>query len=266
MHSSATQITRTDSPLAPRVQDGRKKESKKTVAIGDTHGRNLWEKIIEQESDADKIIFIGDYWDSFDISYVEQRKNFIKILDFKEDNPERVVLLIGNHDYHYLPYTSGRYSGYQHIHAVDIGELVGDAVGRGLMNMAYAEQGYIFTHAGTTNTWLEENNLRQRPSEINELFRINPGAFEFNQTDTTGCGNNRFQSPIWVRPPALVADFPEGCVQVVGHTQDEHVMFYHSGEPVKLIIIDAPGEYLIINNGEPEVGYVKNPSTTKIGV
>ena len=32
----------------------------KIVALGDTHGRYNWKDIVAKESDADKIVFIGD--------------------------------------------------------------------------------------------------------------------------------------------------------------------------------------------------------------
>ncbi|NBP57427.1 metallophosphoesterase, partial [bacterium] len=38
----------------------------KTIFIGDIHGRSIWKEIVEQEK-PDRVIFIGDYFDSFDI-------------------------------------------------------------------------------------------------------------------------------------------------------------------------------------------------------
>ena len=39
---------------------------KKTIIIGDIHGRDIWKNIVAQEQ-ADRVIFIGDYFDSFNI-------------------------------------------------------------------------------------------------------------------------------------------------------------------------------------------------------
>ena len=37
----------------------------KWIAIGDVHGRNTWQQIVNLEIDnVDKIIFVGDYFDS----------------------------------------------------------------------------------------------------------------------------------------------------------------------------------------------------------
>ena len=69
----------------------------KTVIIGDTHGRSIWKLIVNQEQDADRIIFIGDYFDSFEISGVEQIQNFKEIIEYKKTSGKEVIMLIGNH-------------------------------------------------------------------------------------------------------------------------------------------------------------------------
>jgi hypothetical protein len=38
--------------------------TKTHIFIGDIHGRDSWQKIVEQESQADIFIFYGDYFDS----------------------------------------------------------------------------------------------------------------------------------------------------------------------------------------------------------
>ena len=57
----------------------------KTIIIGDIHGRSVWKQIVEKEQDAHKIVFLGDYFDSFDIKGVEQLHNFNEIIKFKQD-------------------------------------------------------------------------------------------------------------------------------------------------------------------------------------
>ena len=53
----------------------------RTIILGDTHGRNVWKDIVFQE-EADRVIFIGDYFDSFDIGPAEQMFNFKEIDGF----------------------------------------------------------------------------------------------------------------------------------------------------------------------------------------
>lgn len=54
----------------------------KTVVIGDIHGRSIWKLIVNIEN-PDRIIFIGDYFDSFNIKGEEQLNNFLDIIEYK---------------------------------------------------------------------------------------------------------------------------------------------------------------------------------------
>ena len=51
----------------------------KTIVLGDIHGRDIWKDIVAQEK-ADRVIFIGDYFDSFDIEPATQQYNFKEII------------------------------------------------------------------------------------------------------------------------------------------------------------------------------------------
>ena len=56
----------------------------KTVYIGDIHGLTSWEKIVRDNPNADNYVFVGDYFDSFDISGIEQLFNVENIVRFKK--------------------------------------------------------------------------------------------------------------------------------------------------------------------------------------
>ena len=87
----------------------------KTVVIGDVHGRSLWKLIVNQEN-PDRVIFIGDYFDSFNIKGEEQLNNFLDIIEYKKSSGKEVIMLIGNHDFHYFPEVGNTgTSGYQSI-------------------------------------------------------------------------------------------------------------------------------------------------------
>ena len=49
----------------------------KTLVLGDTHGRSFWKLAINIEN-PDRVIFIGDYFDSFDIKGEEQMSDRMK--------------------------------------------------------------------------------------------------------------------------------------------------------------------------------------------
>jgi len=66
--------------------------------IPDIHSRDYYKSILSNTED--KIIFLGDYGDPYpyegrdDDDTIEAMMN---IFSFAQDNPDRVVLLIGNH-------------------------------------------------------------------------------------------------------------------------------------------------------------------------
>jgi UDP-2,3-diacylglucosamine pyrophosphatase LpxH len=79
----------------------------------------ILDQIVEDNPNADNYVFVGDYFDSYDISGIEQLINAENIVRFKKytekTTNQKVYLLIGNHDHHYFPGTKwrGTTSGYQ---------------------------------------------------------------------------------------------------------------------------------------------------------
>ena len=66
----------------------------KIIIIPDVHGRKFWRRAIEEE--ADKIIFLGDYGDPYgseEISHKDALMELEDIIQFQENNPNKVVLL-----------------------------------------------------------------------------------------------------------------------------------------------------------------------------
>ncbi len=235
----------------------------KIVVIGDIHGRDIWKKIIEKEKDADKIIFMGDYFDSFDIPFYEQFDNWIEIIKFKKENPEKVVLLIGNHCFHYISETE-KYSGYQRNYALKIGTSIQNAIDTNLMQIAYLNNKFLFTHAGVSQNWLESHvesplDLEYTPDvALTKLFISRPESFNFNGSDPSG--DDITQSPIWIRPKSLDKVRVPGFIHVVGHTGTRGIETWL--QPPKfdegIILVDSLRykEYLIIKNDRLEVGKV----------
>lgn len=227
---------------------------KDIIAIGDIHGIDTWKGIVEANPDS-KVIFIGDYFDSYDkISAAQQIYNFKEILELKKANKDRVELLTGNHDFHYLRTVHATYSGYQFHHASGIQDVIHSALDNDLMKVCHIEDDIIFSHAGVTNRWLKntfEDGVPEDLEEgINELFKHKPNMFGF----TPGKWNDPYgdeicQTPIWIRPRSLVQGRVDGYRQVVGHTQQDKLSIING-----IAYIDTLGaskEYLrIIENGE----------------
>jgi hypothetical protein len=208
---------------------------KHTVIIGDSHGRDLWKQIVEIESDADRIIFLGDYFDSFDLPGVVQLQNFLDIVEFKKNSDKEVVLLFGNHDYHYMPgFTGIGYSGYQ----AGMAYQFRDAIEQNLphLQMVYLFDDVLCSHAGISMEWVERHfpnteitnlqSVSMLVDTINDHFKFKPGIFEFNGWNSYG--DNTYQTPIWIRPASLMkvnknTVLKDTVIQVVGHTQVKNI-------------------------------------------
>src|ERR1035437_1847017 len=221
----------------------------KIVVVSDIHGVDIWKKIVSDNDDADKFIFIGDYFDSFNITGEKQIHNFKDIIAYKKSNTDKVILLIGNHDWHYI--MMGRhYSGFQKGFQYYIREELESATKEGLMQICYIHDNYLFSHAGVTKTWCENNDvdLNNIEQSINDLFTYKPRVFNF----TTGkyCdiyGNETSQTPIWVRPKSLLADAVEGYIHVVGHTVKDNIVIYDN--VILTDTLQTSCEYIVIEDG-----------------
>lgn len=230
-------------------------ERMKHVCIGDIHGRTSWKDIVQKET-FDKIVFIGDYFDSKEgISALNQIENFNEIIDLKKSNPEKVILLTGNHDYHYLKYVYQTYNGFQAFDQPKIQPLIQEAYEEGLIQMAYCWGGFLFTHAGLTKEWFKNNFTEDHVESstlevlVNDLFRKKPTSYGFIMgQEFSPTGNSVYQSPIWVRPDSLMSyPFP-GFKQVVGHTVRPQIEML--GDFIFIDTLGTSEEYLVIENGE----------------
>jgi hypothetical protein len=235
----------------------------KTLVLGDTHGRSNWKLAVHKEN-ADRVIFVGDYFDSFEFSGVEQIHNFKEIISYKEQNPQvEVVLLIGNHDQHYFAGigNSGT-SGYQYIMAPSITQVLEE--NKHHLQMAYGFGEYLFTHAGVSPVFMDETfgendwSIDNVVVDLNELWKYKPKAFEFNGLDPSG--DNACQTPIWIRPRSLMSinkrhlkGLKKDYIQIVGHTQMRKLDIEDSnkftgGRYYFIDTMDKSGEYLIIED------------------
>jgi hypothetical protein len=162
------------------------------------------------------------------------------------------VLLFGNHDFHYLETASHPYSGFQRRYKGAISALLHDALDKGLMQMCYVQEGFLFSHAGITKTWCAANGIavQQLEPAINALFLSRPQAFDFTPGPNFDMyGDDVTQTPIWVRPHSLMQDRVPGYTQVVGHTQQKGIVV--TADVILIDTLGISGEYLAITDGMP---------------
>ena len=246
----------------------------KTIIISDLHGRSIWKLITHMEK-ADRVIFLGDYFDSFNISAAEQIYNFKEIIDYKEtsftndgqDNQRKtkVILLIGNHDYGYFSGIDGtKTAGYQIRMAPSINQIIEE--NKQHMQMAYQLDNFLFTHAGVSEVFMNDIygtdgwKIENAGSDLNELFKYKPQSFMFNPRDLMGMGDNKHQSPIWIRPRSLMAankNIKKQAIQIVGHTPQDRIDFLGKATGNRYYFTDTQetsAEYLIIEDGLIRLG------------
>ena len=233
----------------------------KTVIIGDIHGRDCWKQIVASES-PDRVIFMGDYFDSFDNTAVEQMHNFKEIIDWKQSGQSEVIMLIGNHDYHYIN-SSETYSGFQHGTSSAINFLLYE--NRQHLQMCYQMGDFLFTHAGVSYDWLKINKWEGWESveeKVNDLWEYTPNAFAFAGRDPYG--DSTISSPIWIRPHSLQKanrdTLRDQFIQVVGHTTQGKIDTEGKSTGGRYYYIDTlgtSGEYMILEQTSMDNGEIK---------
>ena len=119
------------------------------LIVPDVHGRKFWLPALDYQGD---VIFLGDYTDPYPqegFKEADAYQGLLKIIEFKQKNPDRVTLLIGNHEMHYYnnALASGRFSKeyYPKYHELLMGEET-----KGLFQLCKQIDNYLFIHAGVT--------------------------------------------------------------------------------------------------------------------
>jgi hypothetical protein len=249
----------------------------KLIAIGDIHGRDYWKQIVDQEQDADMFVFVGDYFDSFTIKGPDQINNFLDIVEFKKTTNKEVILLIGNHDYHYYPgIEDNGTSGYQTLMAPSIKHVIDN--NKQHLQAAYQVGEFIFTHAGLSSEWLDDNivmwDVPNLAMYVNDLFYYQPQKLAYRSYKQVGdkvygvggYGNETFQGPIWIRPKALMAanrdTLRNQIIQVVGHTPQDTIDIKGKSTGGRYYFIDTleygQNQYLVVKDGVVSLGELNN--------
>ena|SRR5574344_1280852 len=255
------------------------KAMSKTLVLGDIHGHDCWKGILAAEGDCDKVVVLGDYFDSFTVQPSIQEDNFKDLLEEQaKRGKDKFVLLMGNHDFHYfIDDYSEQYSGYSYATKGRAHPLLRKASEDGSLTLIHRDGGILFSHAGISNYWL--NNI----SSTQDLDKITFGSADFDVATLKFniamgydmYGNSVSQGFLWIRPQALFDDMIPGYVQVVGHTNANSVFNFREyydkyggkkGKKAKadaeapkaerndLWVCDAlPAQYIVIEDGSFKV-------------
>ncbi len=200
-------------------------------SIGDIHGRTSWKEMIKNNK-VEKWIFLGDYCDSFDKTDEEIKANLISIIDFKKAFPDKVILLLGNHDIMYYntvaDISNYRCSGYRPQMHVDLYEIFYN--NKQFFQYAYSYKDHIWTHAGIQNDWFINKFKGDINKDIATQLNYPDSREQFLSLFDVGHlrgGRNSSGGPLW-------CDFNElkkplkNVNQVVGHSRQKEIFYYQN--------------------------------------
>lgn len=235
-------------------------DKKIILVIPDVHGRDFWKKAVA-ETACDKIVFLGDYFDPYDDEYItseEALQNFDEVMKLKQQNPEKVVLLWGNHDLHYASERfrelacGSRYD--ETLAPVIASSLLAHAMD---IHLAHEEKigetRYLFTHAGVTSMWFDIHRdiIQELTAEnLNDLLLTEKGTIALSEVGASRGGFDSYGSMMWadVDEMSFSYHFP-GIYQIFGHTQNRRgpVITEHYA------CLDCRRAFLLDKNGLKEV-------------
>ena len=218
----------------------------KYLIIGDLHCRPIWKDIVAKEGNTcDKIIFLGDYTCPKEVKFDDPTDacGFLyEVLEYKDKNPDKVILLRGNHDLNSIGYywaqcwpkDNGKVQAYwqtddvknwflkntQWVYRIPFTNIVCSHAG---CSTVFLDNAYKYL-SKTCNqyyhgipvpyTWIIDNLNILEPSE---LF----GFTDDNTFDTNGI--SKCQPCTWIRPYTLLEYGVKDVIHVVGHTPIKHI-------------------------------------------
>ena len=144
---------------------------KKLIIVPDIHGRTFWKDILPFVDECEKIVFLGDYHDPYlheGITCEQSIDNFVEIINFAKEHPDKVVLLLGNHDLSYYnrgedeewTVLANRFDGnnYEKLRGLFC-ENQGLFKMIDIFEMPQENRVFLFSHAGIQEWWINTNQL-----------------------------------------------------------------------------------------------------------
>jgi len=217
----------------------------KVLIIPDVHGRSFWVDPVKTvlANTTAQIVFLGDYLDPYpeewDYDSDPRRvsiQRFEQILELKRQNPERIILLIGNHDCGYCLGDDICSSRMDIRNRKEISGIFGDNAG--LFQFAcecdIAGKHFVFSHAGILKGWADQvwGNEEISKKDFNVVEELNKAWDTANYGILNalgdydryrGWGGYQYGSPVWsdIRSWLNVTLEETFGFNIVGHTQCE---------------------------------------------
>lgn len=195
----------------------------KILIVPDVHGRKFWHKALEMIDEVDQVVFLGDYLDPYShegITFDDAVQEFNDILKFKEEYPDKVTLLVGNHDMHYIVKEFMDCSRLNVWRRLEVHELYNKHIDK--FQLICIMNGYLFSHAGVYLEWAKKYEITFKELLDFKTF-LEKRWQTLEDVSYTRGGWDKVGSCVWadIRESVqneLPAVFNK---QIVGHTQME---------------------------------------------
>ena len=203
----------------------------KIIIIPDLHGREFWRGAVKDFGEDTRVVFLGDYMDPYEDDWIywsDAFKGLQDIIAFKKAHPEKVTLLLGNHDLHYLyPQLKGsRFNEYQEAR---MRKTFTDNLEAFQMATEFniGEKRYLFSHAGIHPDWARKHSTLFGPLEkitaetFNQLMFTPEIVDALAEVSWRRGGTAPVGSMSWadIYEYELSAPIAHDVVQICGHTR-----------------------------------------------
>ena len=242
---------------------------KKTLILGDIHGRPIWKEIVAKEQ-PDQTIFLGDFVTTHElITGQQQLDQMLDILEYVEADPDNRKICRGNHDTQALgyywascfPYVPKEVEKWFSI-PENKERFLKDS--QWLVELDLGNRKAICSHAGISRKWLSD--ILKMEYNADAINALEPSEkFGFNGDRYDNYGTSPEQSCTWIRPQTLQKYALQGYDMIVGHTGTYEnckslPIFAEDGSDIseyKIYLCDAlqQGSYLTI---EDNIYKIKN--------
>ena len=201
----------------------------------------------------DRVVFLGDYFDSFGDNVSDVRQTAVWLRDRMESSDD--VFLLGNHDVAYMfpNEPAVECPGFKRPKAAAIREVLQRRHWL-RFELAWEEQGWLLSHAGFSPIWIPEPSPARILARCGEAMQL---ARRGKLDPVLGYGElphglQRIGGPLWMTWEAFVST--PGINQIVGHSSDAEVR-EKNGERSRNYCIDVGNASVaaILSDGKLEI-------------
>ena len=168
------------------------------LIVPDVHGRTFWREPV-MGGDYAHVVFLGDYTDPYPQEGIDRDTSvemFREIVEFAEEHQEKVTLLLGNHDMHYVSETFD--------------------------NMARGSRYSMWSRRPVSTLYKTHQHLFCL-ANINALMESEEGLRALADVGWERGGWAPAGGPMWADYTEVAASEPlPGVFQIFGHTQSKH--------------------------------------------